>query len=117
MVPLKQLKPKSAGMKIKQNKVDICPADPQNSYFKRDVPNIILNLKEKLKIEKPVEPHIHSVLMNSKTEKMSSVGLQLNYKFTLSAAEALADYSYCTNKLFDRDAININPEKFSCFSN
>ena len=55
--------------------------------------------------------------MNSKTEKMSSVGLQLNYKFTLSAAEALADYDYCTNKLFDRDAININPEKFSCFSN
>ena len=30
MVPLKQLKQKSAGMKIKQNKVDICPADPQN---------------------------------------------------------------------------------------
>ena len=79
MVPLKQLKPKSAGMKIKQNKVDICPADPQNSYFKRDVPNIILNLKEKLKKEKPVEPHIHSVLINSKIGKMSSVGLQLNY--------------------------------------
>ena len=64
MVPLKQLKPKSADMKIKQNKVDICPVDPQSSYFKRDVPNIILNLKEKLKKEKPVEPHIHSVLMN-----------------------------------------------------
>ena len=30
MVPLKQLKQKSAGMTIKQNKVDICPADPQN---------------------------------------------------------------------------------------
>ena len=55
MVPLKQLKPKSAGMEIIQNKVDICAADPQNSYFKRDVPNIILNLKEKLKKEKPVE--------------------------------------------------------------
>ena len=52
MVPLKQLKPKSAGMKIKQNKVDICPADPQNLYFKQDVPNIILNLKEKLKKRK-----------------------------------------------------------------
>ena len=38
MVPLKQLKPKLAGMKIKQNKDDICPVDPQNSYFKRDVP-------------------------------------------------------------------------------
>ena len=79
MVPLKQLKPKSAGMKIKQNKVDICPADPQNSYFKRDVSKIILKLKEKLKKEKPVEPHIHSVLINSKIGKMSSVGLQLNY--------------------------------------
>ena len=111
MVPLKQLKPKSTGMKIKQNKDDICPEDPQNSYFKRDVSNIILNLKEKIKKEKLVEPHIHSVLMNSKTGKMSSVRLQLNYKFTLPAAEALADHDYCTNKLFDRDTININPEK------
>ena len=42
---------------------------------------------------------------------MSSAGLQLNYKFTLRAAEALADHDYCTNKLFDRDTININPEK------
>ena len=39
-------------MKIKQNKVDICPADPQNSYFKQDVPNIILNLKEYFKKRK-----------------------------------------------------------------
>ena len=49
MVPLKRINPKSAGMKIKHNKIDICSADPQNSYFKRHVPNIILNLKEKLK--------------------------------------------------------------------
>ena len=49
--------------------------------------------------------------MNSKTGKMSSVGIQLNYKFTLRAAEALADRDYCTNKLFDRDTIIINPEK------
>ena len=40
MVPLKQLKPKSASMKIKQNKVDIGPADPQNSYFKGYVPKV-----------------------------------------------------------------------------
>ena len=50
--------------------------------------------------------------MNSKTGKMSSVGLQLNYKFTLCTAEALADHDYCTNKLFDRDAINISPKNF-----
>ena len=28
--------------------VDICPADPQNSYFKQDVSNIILNFKRKI---------------------------------------------------------------------
>ena len=32
--------------------------------------------------------------MNSKTGKMSSVGVQSNYKFTLRAAEALADRDY-----------------------
>ena len=42
---------------------------------------------------------------------MSSVGLQLNYKFTLRASEVLADHDCCTNKLFDRETININPEK------
>ena len=51
--------------------------------------------------------------MNSKTGKMSSVGLQLNCKFTLRPEEALTDHDYCTNKLFDKDTININSEKFS----
>ena len=49
--------------------------------------------------------------MNSKTGKNSSVGLQLNYKFTLRAAEALADHDCCKNKLFDKDTIIINLEK------
>ena len=96
---------------MKQNKIDIYPADPQNAYFKREVPNISLSLKEKLQKEKPIEPHIHSVLMNSKTGKMSSVGLQLNYKFTLRPARALGNHDYCTNKLFVKDTININPVK------
>ena len=48
-IPFKQIKPKSTGVKIKQIKVDISPADPQNSYFKRDLLNIILNLKKKVK--------------------------------------------------------------------
>ena len=51
-------------MKMNQNKHDIFPADPQNSYFKQDVPSIILSLREKLKKEKAVEPNIHLVLMN-----------------------------------------------------
>ena len=49
--------------------------------------------------------------MNSRTGKMSSVGLQLNYKFTLRAPEALGDHDYCKNKLFDKDTINKNLEK------
>ena len=48
MVPLKQVKPKSAGKKTKENEVDICPAHSHNSYFKQYVPNIILKLTEKL---------------------------------------------------------------------
>ena len=58
MVPLKQIKPKSAGIKLKQNKAYVCPAHLQNLYFKRDVPNIILNLQQKLQKGKPIEPHI-----------------------------------------------------------
>ena len=49
--------------------------------------------------------------MNSEPEKKPSAGLKLNYKITLCATEALADHHYCTNKLFDKDTININPEK------
>ena len=94
-------------MKIKQNKVDICPADPQNSYFKQDVPNIILNLKEYFKKRK-----ISLTTYSFGTHELKNrKNLQLNYEFTLRTAERLAEHDYCTNKLFDRDTININPEK------
>lgn len=42
---------------MKPNKVDICPVDLHNLYW--DIPNIISNLQEELKKEKPVEAHIH----------------------------------------------------------
>ena len=41
MIPLKQIKPKSAVTKMKQNKVDIGPTDPQNSYFKNEMFQIL----------------------------------------------------------------------------
>ena len=106
------------GMKMNQNKHDIFPADPQNSYFKQDVPNIILSLREKLKKEKPVEPNIHLVLMNSKTGNLASVknGIQLNYKFTLLAAEGPSNHDYCRNKLFATDIMNINSAKFNKYT-
>ena len=52
MVPLKQLKPKSAGMKIKQNKVDNSPADPQKFIFQTRRSKYYLKLKRKVKKRK-----------------------------------------------------------------
>ena len=66
MVSLNEIKPKSASMRKKENKIKISLADSNSSsFFKRNVPSIIENLKEKFKQEKPIESHILSVLMNS----------------------------------------------------
>ena len=78
MVPLNEIKPKSASMKMKDDKFSITAVDPEYSYFKRNVPSIISNLKKQLKQEIPVEKHVQKVLMNSKVGKVSSVGLLLS---------------------------------------
>ena len=62
MVPLKEIKPKSATMKTKSNTFNISAADPGDSYFKRNVPLIIDNLKKKLKQEKSIKQHIQCAL-------------------------------------------------------
>ena len=93
MVPLNEIKPRSASMRKKENKIKISPGDPNSSsFFKRNVPSVIANLKEKFKQKKPTEAHIHSVLMNSSVGRSSSVSLHLDYKFSLRAAESLADH-------------------------
>ena len=73
----------------------IMPADPDKNYFKRDVALIVKGLKDELKKEKPVEEHIYSVLMESKTGQESSVVQHLHYKYSLRTAFALADHGYC----------------------
>ena len=83
MDPLKEIKPKSATMKTESNKFNISAADSGDSYFKRNVPLIIDNLKKKLKQEKSIEQHIQSVFCSSEIGKISSVGLFLNYKYNL----------------------------------
>ena len=55
MVPLNEIKPKSASLKMKDSKFSISSADPGDSYFKRNVLSIISNLKKQLQQEKPVE--------------------------------------------------------------
>ena len=76
MVSLNVIKPKSASIGTKENKIKISPADPNSSsFFKRNVPSIIAYLKEKFKQEKPIETHTHSVLMNSSVGRSSSFRL------------------------------------------
>ena len=54
MVSLNEIKLKSASMRKKEKKIKISPADPNScSFFKRNVPSITANLKEKFKQEKP----------------------------------------------------------------
>ena len=113
MLPLKDIKPKSAKMKKKNGQIVISAADSSDSYFKRDVSSIIKNLEEKFKTEKPIEEHIHSILMNSDFGKISSVGQHLNYKFNLKIALALADHDYCKLPLFDSNIISVDTEKIN----
>ena len=66
MIPLKVMKPKSASKKIIE-KILIQAADPNNSYFKRNLSDITCNLKENLKKGKPIEAHIHSFTCSKST--------------------------------------------------
>ena len=113
MLPLKDIKPKSAKMNKKNGQIVISAADSSDSYFKRDVSSIIKNLEEKFKTEKPIEEHIHSILMNSDFGKISSVGQYLNYKFNLKIALALADHDYSKLPLFDSNIISVDTEKIN----
>ena len=57
MVPLTNIKVKSAKMKKGRNYFLIAAADPEKSYFKRNVPVIIDELNKKLDHAKPVTEH------------------------------------------------------------
>ena len=65
MVPLNEIKPNSAKIKKRDGNTVLSPEDPDRSYFKRNVPLVIKNLKEQLKKEIPVEEHAYSVLVKS----------------------------------------------------
>jgi hypothetical protein len=111
MVPLKNIKPKSAKLKKKYGKLRISPADPNSNNYKRDLNLIVKKLKEQLKKEKPIEIHIYSVLINSKFGIQTSVGQHLHYKYTLKTAFALADHKYCKSQLFDESVIEVENKK------
>ena len=69
MVPLKLIKSKLADMKMKHDQIDI---------FIFQIKCLKHHFKLKRKVNKT------RVLMNSKTGKMSSIALKLNFKFNLT---------------------------------
>ena len=55
-MPLNEIKPKSASMSKKENKIKISLADSNSSsFFKRNVPSTIANLKKNLNKRNPLK--------------------------------------------------------------
>eukprot|EP00794_Sanderia_malayensis_P008327 gene8327-9220_t len=107
MIPLKDIKVKSAKIRTENKKIVISPADPSESYLKRDVSQIINELTEKLKKEKPIEDHIYSAVVDSPVGKKSSLGQHLIYKYNYCASCALTDHQYCKTELFDKTILGL----------
>ena len=113
MIPLKNIKLKSAKMKKRNGKFVIAPADSDDTYFKRDVSKIIENLNKKLDNEINVEKHVYKVLMKSDIGKYTSLGQHLHYRYSKETAFALSDHSYCVSPLFDSAIISEETEKLN----
>ena len=110
MVPLTNLRVKSAKMK----KGCICAADPERSYFKRDVVRIIDELNKKLDNAKPVTEHFYSVLSKSEMGRTSSLGEHLCYKFKLNI---LGDHQYIKREYFETNILGIPKGKMDQIEN
>ena len=61
MIPLKEIKPKSATMKKSDD--GSIKTSIEEASFKRNVSKTIEELRKNLQKEKSVEDHVHSVLM------------------------------------------------------
>lgn len=108
MIPLNRIKVKSASRKKSGKNFAIAAADPDKSYFKRDVPAIIAKLNEKLDKEKPVTEHFYSILSKSDLGKCTSYGESLCYMFKLNQ---LGDHQYVSKSVFQTYVLGIDPTK------
>eukprot|EP00111_Clytia_hemisphaerica_P009720 TCONS_00028513-protein len=86
MMALAKLKLRSA-----KKKKRISAADSDNSRNKRNVPEIISKMQEKLKNFVPVTEHVYSVLSKSALGRKSSVGQHLLFK---NKVNSLSDHQY-----------------------
>ena len=115
MMPLKNMKAKSAKRKAKRN-FEFSPADPDKSYsyFKRDVTSIMQNLDKQLDREIPVNEHFYSVMSKSEVGRASSVGQHLCYKFKLNQ---VGDHQYVNTSSFESNVLNIEGGKLDKIMN
>ena len=74
MLPLAQIKIKSAKLRKGKKGIAISAADPEKNCFKRNVPDIVKQIEKNLEKLKPVTEHFHSVLSKSEIGKKSSYG-------------------------------------------
>ena len=111
MIPLKDIKLRSAKMRKQKQGIIISAADSEKSFFKRNVSSIIDDLNKKLQEEKPVTDHFYSVLSQSEIGRTSSLGEHLCYKYNLAAANSLADHNYAKTTPYATSCINVDPDR------
>ena len=102
MLPLNQIKVKSASMRKNEKLV---PADPEKSAFKRDVPSMSKKIQENIcKCSKNVTEHFHSILSENKIGQKSSYGEHICFKFLLNS---LGDHQYISKDSFEEYYLGI----------
>ena len=114
MVPLSQIKVKSAKKRKGKDGIAICAADPDKSAFKRSVPNMMKEIEKKMENIKPVTEHFHSVLSKSVIGRKSSYGEHICFKY---AMEKFMDHDYVSQENFDKNVLGINPDKKQLIEN
>ena len=117
MMPLTSIKVKSA---LPNKGKKIVAADPQNSYFKRDVLKMKENIKRKMAAlnTPPVERHCYKVMTESEVMKSTSLFYHLNYRYTMQTAKCLQDHDFCKENItYDNNIITPDNEKLLAIKN
>lgn len=104
MVPLTQIKIKSAKLRKGKNGIAISAADPDKSTFKRNVPELIKQIEKNLEKAKPVTEHFYSVLSKSEIGRKSSFGEHICFKYKMNKLE---HHDYLSEETFDENLLGI----------
>ncbi len=99
MLPLAQIKVKSAKLRKGSKGIQIAAADPNKSYFKRDVPKIIKEIEKRLAHAKPINEHFYSVLSKSKIGQTSAFGEHICFKFEMQKNTNVVNENSNVNKV------------------